>query len=235
MNSIYAEDRTKLDGISKYLQLTEERPELFTQSEKIPLILNEEEIRAFAAEHNRPMGIVYDNSPFFLVLADLCRGKKGPFSYARVVSCNPKSNGTVAIPYSGGKLGLLTIFRHASRKAGLEFPRGFAEKAGLTVEQNIRKELSEELNVAPDACTVRYLGEVQADSGLSAGTASVFLAAFPPSLKIQPSDEEGIQGFQWVSIEKFRTMIAENKITDGFTLSAYAMLCAVQPDLEQKA
>ena len=38
------------------------------------------------------------------------------------------------------------------------------------------------------------------------------------------SEEEGIGGFQWVCEERFREMIRNGDITDGFTLSAYAQL-----------
>ena len=136
---------------------------------------------------------------------------------------------TVAIPCCGEKLGLLSIYRHAPRRAGLEFPRGFAEKQGLTLEQNIRKELSEEMNISPEGCSVKYLGTVQADSGLATGSAAVYLAEFPDGTVIQPSDEEGIMGFRWYSIDAFQEMIANNQITDGFTLSAFAKYsCAVK-------
>ena len=213
-----------MDTISTYFQLVQERPELFEQSALIPLILDENEMRAFSDTSGKTMGLVYDNSPFYLVLADLCSGKNGLYSYGRVVYCNPKSSGCVAVPRCGGKFGLLRIFRHAARQWSLEFPRGFAEDRFLTAEENVRKELAEEIGLSEGDCEVTYLGDVMADSGLSNGNAQIFLAEILPTADISLSEEEGIAGFQWIGEEQFRQMIREGEITDGFTLSAYARL-----------
>ena len=99
-----------MDTISTYFQLVQERPELFEQSALIPLILDENEMRAFSDTSGKTMGLVYDNSPFYLVLADLCSGKNGLYSYGRVVYCNSKSSGCVAVPRCGGKFGLLLFW-----------------------------------------------------------------------------------------------------------------------------
>lgn len=211
-----------LDRVSKYMELMNTRPNLFLQNERIRLVLDESKIRKFEAESGKPMGIVYDNSPFYMVIADLCEGKNGLYSYARVVSCNPKSSGTVAIPYCNGYFGLLTIFRHAPRKEMLEFPRGFSENLNLTVEQNIRKELSEEIGVDPESCKISSLGQVFADSGLASGCADLFVAEFETIPETVLCQEEGISKFKWYSEKQIKTMIANNEITDGFTLSAYA-------------
>ena len=216
------------DRIQKYMELVQARPELFLQSELIPLVLDESEMRSFEASSGKPMGVVYDNSPYYMVLADLCRGKKGCFSYARVVSCNPKSAGTVAIPYCQGHFGLISIFRHGPRKKMLEFPRGFAELPGLTLEENMRKELSEELGITPDNCTIVSIGHIVADSGLVSASARVFLAEFDSLPETVLSGEEGITKFQWFTEAQFRKMIAKDMITDGFTLSAFAKYLTIR-------
>lgn len=213
-----------MDTISKYFELVSQRPDLFTESQKIEMILDETQMRNFAQTSGRCMGVVYDNSPYYLVVADLCRNNNVLFSYARIVYCNPESNGAVAIPYCNGKLGLLTIFRHAPRVQTLEFPRGFAEKRGLTPEENIRKELSEELGMHSKNCTVTLLGDVRADSGLCSGKVQIFLAEFTSVSDVRPSDEEGISGFSWVSEKQFREMISSGVIEDGYTMAAYAKL-----------
>ena len=74
------------DSIRAYLELAERRPELFAPSEAIPIVMDEAAIRAISEAKQKPMGLVYDNSPFYMVLADLCRGKRGEYSYARVVN-----------------------------------------------------------------------------------------------------------------------------------------------------
>ncbi len=213
-----------MDTISAYFQLIAERPELFLQSERIPLILDEREMRTYSELTGKTMGVVYNNEPFYLVLADLCRGRAGLYSYARVVSMNPKSNGCVAVPRCQNQFGLLHIFRHAARQWSVEFPRGFAENPALTPEENVRKELSEELGIAESDCRITPLGEVRADSGLSSGSAQIFLADLSPAARIVPSGEEGIGGFRWVGEEDLKEMICNGEITDGFTLAAYARL-----------
>lgn len=216
-----------MDTISAYFQLMKERPELFKESGRIPLILDENEMRAFSARTGKPMGVVYDNTPFYLVLADLCGDSRGLYSYARVIYSNPKSSGCIAVPRRGKQFGLLRIFRHAPRQWSMEFPRGFAENLSLTAEENVRKELSEELGISKEACTITFLGDVRADSGMSNGTAQIFLADLPSSVQIIPAEEEGIGGFIWVSEDELKKMICNGEITDGFTLSAYARLvCA---------
>lgn len=150
----------KTDGIRRYFQLVEERPELFAPSELIPLCLEEEAMRTFARQSGRAMGVVYDNSPHWWVLADLCLGKGGPYSYGRVVYCDPRSNGCAAlIRRSGtGEFGLLTVFRHGCRALSLEIPRGFRDKADRTAQENVRREVAEELGVAPEDCLISPWG-----------------------------------------------------------------------------
>ncbi len=216
-----------MDTIKAYFQLVSQRPDLFTNSPEMELILDETQMRNFAQETGKSMGIVYDNSPYYLVLADLCRDQNGLFSYARVAYCNPQSNGAVAIPYCNGNLGLLTIFRHGPRTQMFEFPRGFSERPKLTPQENILRELSEELGLAKEECTVTFLGDIRADSGLCSGKVQIFLARITPLANILPGKEEGILGFSWVSEKQFREMIEEGLIEDAYTIAAYAKwICA---------
>ena len=64
------------DSIRAYFDFVKERPELFTQSSHIPLVLDEERMRDFSRESGRPMGIVYHNRGFYRVVADLCKKKE---------------------------------------------------------------------------------------------------------------------------------------------------------------
>lgn len=213
-----------MDTISAYFQLIEERPDLFEQSDMLPLILDESKIRTFSSKTGKPMGIVYDNSPFYLVLADLCQNATGLYRYARVISCNPNSGGCVAIPRWRELYGLLRIFRHAPRRWSIEFPRGFAENSNLTAAENVKKEISEELQISEEACQIRFLGEIRPDTGLSNGKVQLFLADLISETPIIPVKDEGIAGISWISEKTLRKMIYTGEITDGFTLSAYAHL-----------
>lgn len=212
------------DPITRYLQLTKERPELFASSDLIPLCLDEGEIRAFAARTGKPMGIVYDNSPYWLTLADLCIGEKDFYSYGRVVYCGPTNGAAVLIRRRNQEaFGLLRIFRHGCRAISLEIPRGFHEQPGLTAEETVRRELAEEIGVSTEDCRITRLGQIRADAGLSSGTAEIFLAEIDESAQILCGTGEGIQGFVWYSDAVLRQAIRDGTITDGFTLSAYAL------------
>jgi ADP-ribose pyrophosphatase len=211
------------DPIDAYFALAAQRPELFAPSESVPLVMDEGRMRDFARTAEKSMGLVYDNRPYYMVLADLCGREGREFSYARVVYPQPGTNGAVAIPRRGETFGLLRLFRHAPRAEGLEFPRGFAEQ-GLSPEENIRKELREEMGAQVTAVT--YLGSVQADTGLSAGCAQVFLAETAEAAAAV--GHEGIRELLWLTKEELRQKISAGEITDGFTLSALTLLQSVQ-------
>lgn len=208
----------KPDSVDEYFALAAQRPDLFIPSNDVPLVMDPDLMRAFAAEAGKPMGLVYDNRPYYMVLADLCTNGKRSYSYARVVYPRADTNGSVAVPHREGKFGLLRIFRHAPRTECLEFPRGFAAK-GLTPQENIRKELREEMGAT--VREVRYLGSVRPDTGLSAGCAQVFLAEVEEAA-VQVG-HEGIRELVWLTEAELRREIADGRITDGFTLAALTL------------
>lgn len=209
-----------MDAITQYLQLAAQRPELFRPSEQIPLCLDENTLRSFSRSTGAPLGIVYDNSPYYLVVADLCVRSNGVlYPYARVIYPYRDSNGVVVIPCRDGRFGLLSIFRHPPRKeSGGEFPRGFAEN--LSPAENGVKELREELGVQLSPDQLEYLGEIQPDSGLSAGTVQVFCAHISETA-IPADNGEGIHGIRWVTPQEMAQEVADGTITDGITLAAY--------------
>ena len=88
-----------MDPITQYLELARRRPELFVPSEHFPLFLDEITLRRYAAATGRPVGVVYDNTPYYLVLADLCLDAGGPYTYARVIYPH-HSSGAVVIHVS---------------------------------------------------------------------------------------------------------------------------------------
>lgn len=209
-----------MDAITQYLQLAAQRPELFRPSEQIPLCLDENTLRSFSSSTGAPLGVVYDNSPYYLVVADLCVRSDGAlYPYARVIYPYQDSNGVVVIPCRDGRFGLLSIFRHPPRKeSGGEFPRGFAED--LSPAENGVKELREELGVQLSPDQLEYLGEIQPDSGLSAGTVQVFCAHISETA-IPADNGEGIHGIRWVTPQVMAQEVADGTITDGITLAAY--------------
>ena len=71
-------------------------------------------------------------------------------------------------------------------------------------------------------CALSLLGRVQADSGLAAGYAQVYLAEL--SACEVSAGHEGIRDLLWLTREQLREAISRGEITDGFTLSALALL-----------
>lgn len=209
-----------MDAITQYLLLTQTRPELFRPSDQIPLCLDELTLRNYEKTSGTPVGVVYDNSPYYLVLADLCIRPDGSlYPYARVIYPHSDSNGSVIIPCQNGRFGLLSIFRHPPRaESGGEFPRGFAED--LSPAENAAKELWEELGVRISPSELEYLGEIQSDTGISAGKIQVFCAQID-HVAIPSDNGEGIHGFRWVTPQEMAAQIADGTITDGITLAAY--------------
>ena len=68
-----------MDSITQYFQLAARRPELFAPSDQIPLCIDEETLRNYSASTGKPVGVVYDNSPYYFVLADLCIREMGSY------------------------------------------------------------------------------------------------------------------------------------------------------------
>lgn len=220
-----------MDSISQYLRLVEQRPELFVPSPHIPLCLDEKVLREFAKSSDKPIGLVFDNTPYYMLINDVCIGKSGSlYSYSRVIYSNSSSNGVVVIPKCGDCFGLLSLFRHPPRMESLEFPRGFSEEC--SPEENAIREMEEETGLHPDE--LKQLGEIRADTGLTAGRVQVFLADVKEKKTVPlPDNQEAIHSVIWLTEEELQRRIAEGVITDGFTLGAYAKyLCQVSKVLK---
>ena len=214
-----------MDPITQYLELTRRRPELFVPSEHFPLFLDEVTLRRYAAATGRPVGVVYDNSPYYLVLADLCLDAGGPYTYARVIYPH-HSSGAVVIPRRGDRFGLLSIFRHPTRsESGGEFPRGFSE--GHSPAETAARELEEELGARVDPDDLEYLGDVQPDTGLSSGRVQVFLARVDQADWDDLEDEEDWDRALREALPSLRRLgvmvLLSPLIWNGVSLSVYCL------------
>lgn len=125
---------------------------------------------------------------------------------------------------------LLDQFRHAGRQMELAFPRGFGEP-GLSSEENLKKELWEELHMDVTGC--RFLGSVSGDSGISSAKADVYLAFVqPPSIQKKQPPHEGIRERLFLTKEQMQSYIRNGHIQDGFTLSAWCLLTESESRLQ---
>lgn len=203
-----------------YLQLREMRPNLFTPSTLIDIVLDETTVEHYERETGKRIGVVYQ-SAYNTLLVDLIRGKDGQYyTYERIVPTVEKG-AVVVVPCCHGKYVLLEQFRHAMRQSQIAFPRGYGE-AGYSAEENAKKELLEEL--AAPVLAITHLGQVIADSGLCGNYVDVFLCEIS-SYSIK-QEYEGIVNVVELTEQELKKWIVEGKITDGYTLSAYGIICS---------
>lgn len=139
------------------------------------------------------------------------------FAYERLIPA-VKKGAIVSIPVYDDKFVLLKQYRHAMRAFQYAFPRGFGEE-GLSAEENLQKEIKEETGA--DVKKISHVGTVIADSGIGSNEVDVFACEITePQLKLH---YEGIEEIELLTEKELVKWIAEGRITDGFTLSGYAM------------
>lgn len=210
----------------RYRRLQEERPDLFIQSDVLRIVTDEDVIAGFQQESGRVIGVAYA-SPWRLMLVDLVEDGSGRrFAYERVVPAKVGGSAVVTVAVRNGYFLLVEQFCHPIRARQLGFVRGFGEP-GLSAEENARKELAEELGA--HVTGTNLLGTVVADSGLDGTEVAVTLCEVD-SYEVRIG-HEGIVGAREVAAAELWGMVAAGDVTDGFTLSALALLSARRGDL----
>ncbi len=210
-------DYIKEEEWLRYLALRKERPDDFRGSEQLKLIFDEQLVCDFVEKTGKRIGVVYE-SPFHLLLVDLVENPQGKrFAYERVLQ-TVQRGGVVMLTKFQNQYVLLNQYRHAIQATQYGFPRGFGE-ANLSIEENGKKELQEELDAEVEQ--VEYLGKVYADSGTLGGEVSVLECEVSKWKK--KIGYEGILDVAVLKQEEFDALIRNGRITDGFTLAAYAL------------
>lgn len=205
--------------LREYFDLMENRPDLFRDSELIPIEKDIETIRRFSAQTGKKIGVLY-HSQYNMLITDLITPANGsPYVYERIVP--HAEGGVVAVAKYQGKFVLLKQFRHSFRDFQYCFVRGYGEQ-GISAEENAAKELSEEIEGVVNRCI--FLGKLTADSGLSSGITSVYLCEVQSAAR--KIGFEGIQDIILLDEQELVHWIESGKINDGFTLSAYTLYCA---------
>lgn len=200
----------------KYIALMNERPHHFSSCDELKIIIDEKIVTEFESRTHKTIGVTYE-SPYRIMVVDLVYDGDNYFAYERIIPA-VDTGAVVIIPVYNDKFILLNQFRHSMRAHQYAFPRGFAEH-NLTADENCKKELLEELG-----CTVKntkFLGTTIADSGLCGDKVNVYLCEINSYEEKQ--GYEGISSVLELSMEDFSKYIVENKINDGFSLSAFAM------------
>ena len=220
---IWYRDRNQRERIEGYLDLAEQRPELFENGARLRICTDRAAMLEFEKKTGKKVGLVHNNAPYQYILSDMIEGGR-PFAYWRVVPCQ-KEAGTVMLPrWTDGEgneyYGVLKLYRHALRASALELPRGHLDP-GLTPEENAVKELGEEFGIRKEHVeSLELLGCGYADSGLTSGLVRFYLADVTGPRPEASCDHEGIQGGMWLSREDFLHAIRSGSITDGMTMNA---------------
>lgn len=214
----------------RYARLREARPELFANppGAASEILTDPAEVtRAEAADAARlaaagepafmaETGVVYAD-PYGMIVRDAVRRAGGYGTYRRFLAPDD-APGVVILPRHRGDVVLVRHFRHPTRDWHLEIPRGYGTP-GSDPAEDARRELREEIGT--DAATLTDLGLAYADTGLIGTPVRLFQAelAGPPTAT---DPEEGISAVELVSPAEFAALIRDDRITDGFTINAYA-------------
>jgi ADP-ribose pyrophosphatase len=162
------------------------------------------------------VGIAFQDQ-YAMILRDAVRFPNGALgTYIRMVGDG--TPGVIVLPVYWGQVLLIRHFRHATRTWHIEIPRGFGKK-GLSNEENARRELEEEIGAT--ICRLVSLGRVYPDTGALSEYNDFFYAEVESYGELEA--DEAIVELLPTSLSEFERMIRENEMTDGFTLTAYAL------------
>lgn len=217
-----------------YDALIREHPELFRNYEdedSIKIILDAKEIANWREERLQELEQAQDpvawadiglilNDPFYVIIRDLVRFPSGRMNgYNRILGRGELSGGkgVAILPRFQEKILILKQFRHATRSWEYEIPRGYAEP-NTSPDEQAKTEILEEIE---GRITNLYeLGPVKENTGAVSFPVALFMAEL--SEVGQPNKAENIKEFVWLTIGDFEDWIESGRISDGFTIAAYA-------------
>jgi 8-oxo-dGTP pyrophosphatase MutT (NUDIX family) len=157
--------------------------------------------------------------------------KDGSAEVADYLTMEPKTRiadgvtGVAVIPVVDRRIGLLTIHRVALDAPVVESPKGFVDAAEEAAGAALR-ELTEETGLVCAPADIVDLGSMTPEGSTLAARVRLFAA-----LRCHPSgtaldDEVGLGAFDFVPVDRVRSMMADSKIEDAATLIALYRLFA---------
>lgn len=211
--------------LTKYKRLWQERRQSFSANDLLPLVdpnTDADQLFAYAFDHQERIGIVHE-SPYYLHIVDLIqqtdpKAEEPYHPYERLLPAIPQGS-IVAIVKLRDQFVLLKQFRHAIRSFQLSFIRGFGER-NLSASENVKKEIMEEIGGRGCSAPL-YLGTITGDSGVLGIQTAVYYAEIDDYE--QQELHEGIKEICLMDQKELETAIKDQKIEDGFTLSAYLL------------
>lgn len=140
-------------------------------------------------------------------------------NYTRITHKNIWNNrpfaGVVVIPMLEDKIVLLDVFRQGTMRHEIELPRGCSEPSS-SPEENAIREIKEE--IGSEVLSLTSLGTCVADTAWGTGDVYFFIAKIDRVRQLQK--EENIESYSLYTFNELIQMINQEKIQDGFTLSA---------------
>jgi ADP-ribose pyrophosphatase len=164
------------------------------------------------------LGIILDD-PYNIIVRDLVQFPNGDMrGYGRSIATATLNGGrgVVVLPEYQGKILLLHQYRHPTRHWHYEVPRGYGEP-NTPADANALKEIEEETGGTVE--NLVSLGDFYNNTGYEAASVALFYAKL--SSVGTPEINEGIESFVWLTVPELEEWIANEKITDGFTIAAY--------------
>lgn len=164
------------------------------------------------------IGVLLDD-PYNILVRDLVKFPDGEMrGYIRSIATATLKGGkgVVVLPEYEGKIMLLHQYRHPTRQWHYEVPRGYGEP-NIPAEVNAHKEIEEETGGKVEELV--NLGEFYNNTGYESASVALFYAKL--SSIGEANVNEGIESFVWLTIKELEEWIANDKITDGFTIAAY--------------
>lgn len=130
------------------------------------------------------------------------------------------SNFAYIVPIDAdGNTYIVQQYRYPVSQECWEFPSGQSE--GQDMESAARRELLEETGL--EAGTLKKLGAVFADTGISSSQGSIFLARDVKKVTNNLDEADGISAVKKLSLDKVRAMIVAGTIQCPHTISAFFM------------
>ena len=160
------------------------------------------------------MKVVYEN-PWFSVI------KEGSFHYVRE---SGSQNGAVVLVSSARGFVFVEVTRKANKGVFIEAPRGYGEP-GETARQCAARELEEETGFKIREDRFVELGTLQPNSAILDSTVTAFIVDIGRATPCSCTDNE-VQGLVLIPEDLIKSAIRSGRITDGFSLSAFAMFWA---------
>lgn len=160
------------------------------------------------------MKAIYENQWFSVI-------QEGAFHYIKEAD---SQIGAVVLVKSAKGFVFVEVSREANKGVFIEAPRGSGE-TGETARQCAVRELEEEVGFKICEDWLVELGTLQPNSAILASTVVAFFVDVDQASPCSSTDSE-IENLVIIPEDQIKNFIRSGRITDGFSLSAFALLWA---------